>query len=202
MTAERTVSVNVVTDSNAFLALSGTDERVSQDANGQLQIDFASGYNNNSTGLNPDARTAFHDLFEVQNNGQNDVAFSVGVAKNQVGIDNPPAGTSAPSSGSLPDLLQDYAGINVVYAYDETDSEGNANSTGIGNPSANKLDAGGRVWRTSGQEKVLTPGQTASVDLSIETGDSFDPSTLSESDVGLYAFAVETGGERDITGST
>jgi hypothetical protein len=97
--ADRTVSVNVANDSEAFLALTpsdGSNAAYADENNGTLQIninDAASGVN--GTGLNDNALTIIRDIFQIENQGTQDVFVWI------EGFDNEPIGvfSDAPASG-------------------------------------------------------------------------------------------------------
>ncbi|SFH55340.1 hypothetical protein SAMN04488066_10868 [Halorubrum aquaticum] len=65
-TAERAISTQVRTDSNAYLGITG-DSDYTTETNGTLEINFDS--NGNGTGLNANATTEFTDLLTVTNQG-------------------------------------------------------------------------------------------------------------------------------------
>ncbi|OYR62886.1 DUF1102 domain-containing protein [Halorubrum ezzemoulense] len=79
--ADRDVAVQVATDSSAFLALRaiGDNAPYMSTSNGQLGIDLTSG---NATGaggqgVNTNAVTVFEDMFEVRNQGTQDVEVEI-----------------------------------------------------------------------------------------------------------------------------
>lgn len=68
--ADRGVTVDVVSDSDAFLGIEAVDtERASTNGDGQVTLNFEDGYNGNDYGLNPDARTFFVDVLRITNQG-------------------------------------------------------------------------------------------------------------------------------------
>jgi hypothetical protein len=195
---ERSVKVDVVGDPNGYLGITPTDERASLQ-NGQLYLNF-SGSLNGATGLNPNSRTAFHDLFEIRNQGSNRVVTCVGVKKSHAYIGTgfqAKAGdfsNAAVTNASGQDLLQEYTGIDVVYTFAERPS---GVSTGMGNPSAIKVDGGNRAWLTdvSDQGELLNPGESVSVDLDIETNANF---SAPEETLKILLLAVEPSSDRDL----
>ena len=80
--AARDVTVQVSSDSSAYLAVSGTsnanDEYLTEN-NGQFGIDLTSNNttSNGGAGVNTNAITVIEDLFEVQNQGTQDVEVEV-----------------------------------------------------------------------------------------------------------------------------
>lgn len=79
--ADRDVAVEVASDANAFLALRaiGPNAPYMSTSNGQLGIDLTSG---NATGaggqgVNTSAVTVFEDMFEVRNQGTQDVDVEI-----------------------------------------------------------------------------------------------------------------------------
>ncbi|WP_423750619.1 hypothetical protein [Salinirarus marinus] len=194
----RDVSVNVVQDPNAYVGINPTDERSSLD-NGQLSLDFSDS-SNGANGLNPNSRTSFHDLFEIRNQGDNDVVAAVGVRKSHAyigtGFDSSATefSNSAVTNGTGQDLLQEYPGIDVVYTFAERPS---GLATGIGNPPAIKVDGGNRAWLTdeNNQGELLGPGEAVSVDLDIQTNATYsDPAETLQ----ILVLAVEPGSDRDL----
>jgi hypothetical protein len=76
--AERTVTVDVAGDANALLAISSTgnhDDYI-DDSNGEFAIALTSS-DEGATGVNTDAVTVVDDLFEVQNQGTQEVELDV-----------------------------------------------------------------------------------------------------------------------------
>ena len=111
VSAQRTVGVASVSDPNAYLALTPTDERAFT-TNGQLKLEF-NGSNHGASGLNQNARTAFTDLFEIKNQGDNTVVVAVGVSESDIFIDGP---DNDGDVGSLtPTLLGDQSGFDNVF---------------------------------------------------------------------------------------
>jgi hypothetical protein len=81
--ANRDVSVSVTDDALAYLAIDDTGndnaEYVTEDANGEFGIDLDGGNTTSGggSGVNTDAVTVIEDLFEVRNQGTQDVDVSV-----------------------------------------------------------------------------------------------------------------------------
>jgi hypothetical protein len=170
VSAERSVSVAVAKDSNAYLALEPTDERASLDGDGQLQLDFSSS-NNGAMGLNRDARTAFTDLFKIKNQGDNPVYVGVGTQQSDVY-------ESTSQSNAKPHLF-DYNELSgFVYAEENGSGTGLPFNGGNGNMS---IDSGGRVdvsFQSNGSSdpatnpQILWAGEEIQVDFSIITTDN------------------------------
>ncbi|UWG50670.1 DUF1102 family protein [Halalkaliarchaeum sp. AArc-CO] len=80
--ADRTVQVDVANDANAFLALEGKDtpngnEYVANDGtSGTLTLDFSS-TSEGGNGLNQNGETIIRDLFEIHNQGTQEVVVGV-----------------------------------------------------------------------------------------------------------------------------
>ena len=87
VTAERGVTVSVVGDADAFLALEPldphTDNYVAFNSDDIIEFDFAGGDGDDETfdqfgeGLNPNAFTSFEDAFSITNNGTQDVGVKI-----------------------------------------------------------------------------------------------------------------------------
>ena len=84
--ADRDVAVQVATDATGYLAIDDTGnanaEYVTEDngsSNSEFGLDFTSGNStsNGGAGVNSDAVTVFADLFEVRNQGTQDVEVEV-----------------------------------------------------------------------------------------------------------------------------
>ena len=83
VSAARTVSVNVAGDSGALLQLTGNTtagngDYVTTDGNGALTIDLtASNLPNGAQGVNPNAKTTFDSMFDVTNQGTQNVTVNI-----------------------------------------------------------------------------------------------------------------------------
>ena len=189
--AERAVDVNVVADDNAYLSLNPTDERATI-VDGQLKLDFA-GSSTGATGLNKDARTAFTDLFEIKNQGENPVYVGVGTTKSDV-YENP--------SNKSP-LLFDYQGLSgFVYAEEDGSGPGLSFNGGNGNM---VIDDGGRVdvrFNSNGSPdpatnpRILYAGESKSVDFTLITEDEV---ALGGNADRIMVAAAEPGSDRDFS---
>jgi len=199
VSASRQVDVAVASDNNAYLGLKGTGDRATT-SGGELRLDF-DGSSNGSSGLNPNARTAFTDLFTIENQGDNPVLIAVGTNESDVYTD-----------GSGDGHIFDNAGLSgFVY------NEENGGGTGLG-PNGGfgsiQIDSGGRVDLdiNDGQlnsdgtpsagslaaQRTLDPGESLEVDLSITTGD--DP-TIQDSNSQITVLAAEPGSDRSNGGN-
>jgi len=163
--AERSVSVNVASDPNAYLGLNPIGDRASTDADGELKLDFSTS-STGSQGLNQNARTAFTDLFQIRNQGDNPVYVGVGLKESDVY-------ETTSQSNSKPHLF-DYNELSgFVYAEESGSGPGLSFNGGNGNM---HIDSGGRVDVSFGSNGVSDPasnprilyaGESVNVDLSI-----------------------------------
>jgi hypothetical protein len=170
--AQRSVDVNVASDQNAYLSLQATGDRAKSNGD-ELKLDF-DGSNNGANGLNPDARTAFTDLFTIKNQGDNPVLVAVGLSEDNVYAE-----------GSGQKHLFDNEGLSgFVYSEESGSGSGLGPTGGFGSI---QIDSGGRVdldindgqLNTDGtvksgsiaDDRTLEPGESLTVDLSIITGD-------------------------------
>ncbi len=163
VSAERRINIAVADDSEAYLALDSTDERA-YTTNGELALSF-----NNSEegalGLNPNSRTAFTDLFEIKNQGEDPVYVGVGLTEEDV--------YKSPGDVNDPHLL-DYENLSgFVYAEESGSGPGLSFNGGNGNMG---IDSGGRVDVTFSDNgsadpatnpRILTAGESIKVDLSL-----------------------------------
>ena len=199
VSAQRAVDVNVATDSNAYLSLNPTGDRAtSEGGNNQLKLDL-DGSNNGSQGLNPDARTAFTDMFEIRNQGDNDVLIAVGLSQDNIYEDGSSQGNAEPH-------LFDTDGVSG-FVFDEDPASGTGSGLG---PTADNfeisIDSGGRVdlrekFETTSEDddRLVTPGETVEVDLSIITEDVIGENGdgIPSANKQITVMAVEPGSDRD-----
>ncbi|MFB6082659.1 MAG: DUF1102 domain-containing protein [Halorientalis sp.] len=170
VSAERSVSVAVATDKNAYLGLEPTDQRASLN-NGQLKLDFSSSDvkgATNAEGLNPNSRTTFLDLFEVVNRGEDPVYVGIGTKEEDVYAD------SVSESKRKPHLF-DYSNLSG-YVYAEGDT---GKGTGLpfnGGNGNMVIDSGGRVdldFERNGSSdpntnnQIIKPGESLTVDFDL-----------------------------------
>lgn len=129
--ADRSVQISMANDANAFLKLEGKDtpngnEYVSNDGtNGTLSLDFSS-TEEGANGLNQNADTIIRDLFEIHNQGTQEVV---------IGVTNLPDGMSIyadEDSGSTPGS----AGTTL-----------NQDAQGAGSNNLPRIPAGGSLER-------------------------------------------------------
>jgi hypothetical protein len=188
--AQRAVDVQVASDANAYLSLQATGDRAKTDG-GQLKLDLASS-NNGAQGLNPDARTAFTDIFTIRNQGDNDVLLAVGTSADNVYVNG------AGQSNSQPHLA-DTSGLST-FVYDEENGSG----PGLGPVADNftmGIDSGGRVdlekkfesATFQDSDRLVTPGESVSVDLSVITEDNV---SIPADNKRITVMAVEPGSDR------
>ncbi|GAB3322717.1 DUF1102 domain-containing protein [Haloplanus salinarum] len=76
--ANRTVNVNVADDTNAYVGLRATSDPNGQFASGsssdEITIDFdSSGSPGSGSGVNPNAETVFEEVFQIENQGTQNV---------------------------------------------------------------------------------------------------------------------------------
>lgn len=210
VSAERAVSVDVVNDENAYLGLEAIDSRASNgNDGGELEIDFASS-SNGANGLNPDSRTAFTDLFRINNLGDDNAVVAVGTSQS----------TTWKNSGDGDPLLFDSDGLSgYVYAEEQSPSDygndgGNSTwdsgeTTGLG-PAGGfgslqidsdghadlNINSGGGGSSSSDNlaaRRTLEPGEYLNVDMTIitdEDGPYFDGNTS------IIVLAAEPGSDR------
>ena len=170
VSAQRAVDVQVATDANAYLSLQATGDRATTDSNDQLKLNLASS-NNGADGLNPDARTAFTDIFEIKNQGDNDVLVAVGTEADNVYVNGGSQSNAEPH-------IADTSGLST-FVYDEENGSG----PGLG-PTADNftmgIDSGGRVDLSKkfqsatfeDTDRLVTSGESVSVDLTVITEDN------------------------------
>jgi hypothetical protein len=198
--AQRAVDVSVATDANSYLSLQATGDRATTDSNNQLKIDLASS-NNGSQGLNPDARSAFTDIFTIKNQGDNDVLIAVGTEADSVYVNGDSQSNSSPH-------IADTSGVST-FVYDEENGSG----PGLG-PTADNftmgIDSGGRVdldkkfdsATFQDSDRLVTPGESVSVDLTVITEDTIGGgSGIPDSNKKITVMAVEPNSDRSDGGN-
>ena len=198
--AERNVDVAVATDENAYLSLRATGNRAKLDNNNQLKLDLDSS-DEGANGLNADARTAFTDIFEIENQGDNDVLVAVGLSQDNIYEDGDSQNNAEPH-------LFDTPGVSG-FVYDEEPASGTGSGLG---PNADnfqiRIDSGGRVDLSKKSEdatyrdddRLVTPGETVEVDLSVITEDTVAPGNngeIPENNKRITVMAVEPGSDRE-----
>jgi hypothetical protein len=181
--ADRGVTVDIVGDSQAYLALNPTGDRASTTPEGELNLDFASS-DEGSNGLNPNGATQFHDVFSIKNQGDNDVVVGVGVNGNRIDQDD---------NLVLLEDLNGISGVGVFEAGPGTPMEASYNfelRKGADQPYL--VSSGGQL-----PDRKLTPGDSISASFRFVTEGkaSLDRTSL---DPGIIIVAVEPGSERDV----
>jgi len=146
--ADRTATVNVAGDGDAYLGISGdSDYTTGGGSNDTLEVDFAG--NGNGSGLNANATSEFTDLLTVSNQGTDNVLVWI----------------------NLNDL-NDESNIDFATAYLSMDSVGAGMDGGDGTSSGQGTSG------VPGQYGViLAPGASADIALQIETGSTV-PDTI------------------------
>jgi hypothetical protein len=197
VSATRDVDVNVATDGNAYLSLQGTGDRATTNG-GQLRLDL-DGSDYGSQGLNPDSRTAFTDIFEITNQGDDDVLVAVGLSQANVYENGESQQNAEPH-------LFDTSGVSG-FVYDEDPPSGTGSGLG---PAADNfrvyVDSGGRVdlekkfesATFEDDDRLVTPGESVEVDLSVITDDTIDGGDgIPDANKRIMVMAVEPGSDRD-----
>ena len=153
VSANRGVSVEVADDANAFLGLNATSEYASGSGSGQLNINLDSAATTNGTGINADATTNILNVFEVVNNGNQDVGISIDEESLNTALDN---GTGDSSTEQLHFFVGEPGGVTLC-EYD---------------PSA-ELIVGGSL--DTSDSRVIGPGEVLTVGLYVtNAGSSWD----------------------------
>ena len=144
VSANRGVSVEVADDSSAFLGLNATSKYSSESGSGQLNINLDSASNGNGTGINADATTNILNVFEITNNGNQEVAISIDSASLNSALDN---GTADAGTEQLHFFVGESGGVSLD-TYD---------------PDSALFDENG-VFQ-SGDSRVIGPGEVLPVGL-------------------------------------
>ena len=108
--ANRGVSVEVADDSSAFLGLNATSKYSSESGSGQLNINLDSASSGNGTGINADATTNILNVFEITNNGNQEVAISIDSASLNNALDN---GTADAGTEQLHFFVGESGGVTL-----------------------------------------------------------------------------------------
>ncbi|GAA0555177.1 hypothetical protein ABNG02_11170 [Halorubrum ejinorense] len=190
VTASRSVAVTVTGDAQAYLSLESQDTRASQASNGELELDFSSS-NNGSSGLNPNARTAFLNVFSIENQGDDDVV--IGIVKSDSAYEDP---------SSAPNLIADINGIDTAYIYNEPETGPGTGGSGLsasgGGTGVINIDSGGRpILKSRGNvfDAIrLSPGEGIYVDFTFITNNQ-----LGNFSAQMPIVAVQPGSSRDET---
>jgi hypothetical protein len=191
VSAERSVSLSVVGDQNAYLGIeTKSGSPYATQTNDGVELDFTG--NGEGQGLNTDAFTKFNELITVRNNGSENVALwlndgnsrsdsvesSLGGGANFVNnLANQLGATNKENSVSAV-FFWSYARDDQPSAYSPfgTDGLGNNFSTGLDDDGVLRPDniaAGpnGVFNRTQQHPPILTPGDSLSINIQINTKD-------------------------------
>jgi len=123
VTAERSVSVQVRSDSNAYLGISGYPD-YTEETNGTLEINFDG--NGQASGINGNATTEFTDVLQITNQGTDDalVWINLNDLNSQIG--------SVPGTGDGEYVTSYLSMDNYGNGMDAGDGTGNGTSGGAG----------------------------------------------------------------------
>ncbi|MFC6785226.1 hypothetical protein ACFQFH_04580 [Halobaculum halobium] len=190
VSATRSVSVTVTGDAQAYLSLESQGSRATQAGNGELELDFSSS-GNGASGLNPDARTAFLNVFSISNQGEDDVV--IGIVKSDSAYEDP---------SMAPSLIADVDGIDTAYVYNEPETGPGTGGSGLsasgGGTGVINIDSGGRVILKSRGNVFnairLSPGESVFVDFTFITNNQ-----LGNFSAKMPIVAVQPGSSRDET---
>ena len=155
VSAERDISVSVVGDGDAYLRMVPDGSQYSSSsANGEIEFGFDN--------VNTDATSEFHDVFAIQNQGDQDAAIFLDDG-------NASAANSAqePLKGDIEVELEN-EGIGFGIYNDAVSGAGNPN--GATALPSNYTDSGNRDFVDS-NPYVLSPGDVFRPDMYISTGD-------------------------------
>jgi hypothetical protein len=188
VSASRSVAVTVTGDAQAYLSLESQDERATRAGNGELELDFSSS-DTGASGLNPDARTSFLNVFSITNLGDDDVA--IGIVKSDSAYEDP---------SIAPDLIDDVDGIDTTFIYNEPETGPGTGGSGLsasgGGTGVINIDSGGRVILESKESFFdairLTPGESIFVDFTFITNNQ-----LGNFSAQMPIVAVQPGSSRD-----
>ena len=129
-TADRSVSVSVVGDRNAYLRLAESNDELSEfvdrdpSGSGDSEFDIALGgaTGNGGSGINTRATTTFENLFEIQNQGTQEIEVNVDPLAFSTGTGGAPALTLQVPTSSFPTFTLgpgDTEEITIIAAVDE-----------------------------------------------------------------------------------
>jgi hypothetical protein len=143
--ANRTVNVNVADDTNAYVGLRATSDPNGQFASGsgsdEMIVDFDDS-DNGGSGVNPDAETVFEEVFQIENQGTQNVEVDLS------------------SSGSPSITIQDPGDLDV----DGISGDGVAAALSTDEDSDGNTDTDGTV--------ELGEGEKVDVDFAVDSGTS------------------------------
>lgn len=85
--ADRSVSVEVADDADAYLAIEPVNEAYAQSADGVVELNFDDDGGADGSGLNPNATSRFDDVFSIENRGGNDVGVGIEIGDTDEDVD-------------------------------------------------------------------------------------------------------------------
>ncbi|WP_141212912.1 hypothetical protein [Halorubrum sp. Ea1] len=190
VSAERTVSIEVTGDANAYLGLEASSQYSKFDNKNRLQVSLNK--------LNKNARTEITDIFTVRNNGNQDVAIFIDDGSYAFGGQNPAA--EKPSKSNFDQTLRDNGIVNDGFYDDDLDTE-DINS-GDALPSAYRdFDASTgnfsqnptyrSVFDSNTYDHIISPGNSLSPDYYIDLDKSDVNSLDVEPTINILAFTEE-----------
>jgi hypothetical protein len=130
VSAARSVDVAVEDDASAYLGLDtsgdSNDQYVSGQSSGEISINFDSSGNGGS-GVNPNANTVLESVFQIENQGTQEVTVSLS-GSGDVSIQGQSSAISAPGSDGVSASLSDDAGDATLGTGDSIDVDFAVNS--------------------------------------------------------------------------
>ncbi|WP_141211991.1 MULTISPECIES: hypothetical protein [unclassified Halorubrum] len=166
--AERAISTQVSTDTNAYLGITG-DPDYTAETNGTLEINFDN--NGNGTGLNANATTEFTDLLTVSNQGTELVLVWV----------------------NLNDLNASISGNGYVTSYLSMQANALANGTGSGMDGGDGTSSGMGTSGAPGQWGVFVPpGESVDIALGFYDIPAGDVGQVYNADIGVNAASEDS----------
>ena len=131
VTADRSVDVAVEDDASAYLGLDTSgdpnDQYVSNQGSGEIVIDFDDS-GNGGTGVNPNANTVLESVFQIENQGTQEVTVSLSGSGDIVATPSQSSSISAPSNDGIAASLSDDAGDATLGTGDSIDVDFAVNS--------------------------------------------------------------------------
>lgn len=126
--AERTVNVDVTGDANALLALQSESQYATTNNAGELLIDFSSD-TLDAQGLNQNATTQVDRLFNVTNNGDEEVGLFLSDDSSAISFYNTTSGPGSSANVSLGAGSTAAVGIEIVTVDQNIDATLTINAT-------------------------------------------------------------------------
>lgn len=209
--ATRTATISAKGDANGFLGMSPVDsDRASTAANGQIQFDFQTGEGGGTYGLNKNATTQFDEVFQLTNQGTEDIIFAVGTVGSRVfgPASGLPGVNGRTSNQDTLNLLGDAPGVDNVFARATEFSSGDdpflaAGNSGYGvigldlgnnvvirdTPDPNTVTRNnGNIVSPFGGHRLLAPGESVTIDIVFETG--YNPNFSNDDNIVVLASAL------------